>query len=244
MRNIKCVIAYDGSGFSGWQVQAGARTVQGVVEDAVSTIVGHPVRVTASGRTDAGVHALGQVIHFPTGSAVPLEGLIRGVNSVLPGDVAVQSAVDAPLDFHARYMARSKTYVYVMDTSPLRNPFLDRYALHVGAPLDVGAMGAAASLLKGEHDFASFRATGTEVKSTVRTITAAEVFMKGYKVYVWMQGSGFLRHMVRNIVGTLLLVGRGRIDPAGMQRIVEQRDRSHAGPTAPPQGLYLAGVDY
>jgi len=105
-------------------------------------------------------------------------------------------------------------------------------------------MGAAASLLKGEHDFASFQATGTEVKSTVRTITAAAVFMKGYKVYVWMQGSGFLRHMVRNIVGTLLLVGRGRIDPAGMQRIVEQRDRSHAGPTAPPQGLYLAGVDY
>ena len=243
-RNIKCVIAYDGSGYSGWQVQAGDRTVQGVMEEALVKVLGHAVRVTASGRTDAGVHALGQAINFTTGSTIPLKGFLRGLNAVLPCDVAVLSAEDVPLDFHARYMARSKTYLYVMDTSLVRNPFLDRYALHVGMPLNGEAMRSAAHILKGEHDFASFQAAGSEVKTTVRTIMASEVAIKGHRVYLWMQGSGFLRHMVRNIAGTLLLVGRGKLDPQDMQRIMALHDRSHAGPTAPPQGLYLAGVEY
>ncbi|HWR68409.1 MAG TPA: tRNA pseudouridine(38-40) synthase TruA [Desulfomonilia bacterium] len=244
MRNIKCVIAYDGSGYMGWQTQAGVRTVQGVVEHAIEKVLGHPVRVVASGRTDTGVHALGQVMNFPTGTTVPVQGLLRGLNSVLPGDVAVLSAEDAAPEFHARTMARNKTYVYVLDTSPVRNPFLDRYALHVGGPLDGNAMREAAHLLTGEHDFASFQATGSGVKTTVRTITTSEVAINGDKLYVWMQGSGFLRHMVRNIVGTLLLVGQGRLEPADMHRIMALRDRRHAGPTAQPQGLYLMGVAY
>ena len=244
MRNIKCVIAYDGSGYSGWQVQTGDRTVQGPVEEALATILGHPVRVTASGRTDAGVHALGQVINFTTGTSIPLQGLLRGLNAVLPGDVAIQSAMDAPQDFHARYTARSKTYMYVMDTAPVRNPFLQRYVLHVGIPLDSEAMRTAAHQLKGEHDFASFQAVGSDVKNTVRTILASEVVVKGDRVYLWMQGSGFLRHMVRNIAGTLLQIGRGKFVPDDMQKIMELRDRRNAGPTAPPQGLYLVGVEY
>lgn len=244
MRNIKCVIAYDGTGYCGWQMQAGDRTVQGVVEDALSAILKHPVRVTASGRTDAGVHALGQVINFTTGTGIPVQGMLRGLNSILPDDVAVLSACEAAMDFHARFHARSKTYAYVMDTTPVRNPFVQRYALHVGGPLDVEAMRAAAHSLEGEHDFASFQAAGSEVRTTVRTLYISEVIMKEDKVYLWMQGSGFLRHMVRNIAGTLLLVGRRRLDPADMHGIMALRDRSRAGPTAPPQGLYLVGVAY
>jgi len=244
MRNIKIEIAYDGAGFSGWQAQAKDRTVQSVVENALTIILGHPVRVTAAGRTDAGVHALGQVINFTTGSSIPLQGLLKGLNSVLPGDVAILSTCDVPMAFHARYSAKSKTYVYVMDISPIRNPFLQRYSLHVGVPLDTDAMLSASHLLMGEHDFASFQAAGSEVKTTVRTITAAEVVTKGDRVYIWMQGSGFLRHMVRNIAGTLLQIGLGRLDPPDMQRIMDLHDRSHAGPTTQPQGLYLVRVDY
>lgn len=244
MRNIRSVIAYDGSGFMGWQIQTGVRTVQGVLEQAIQKVQGHPVRVIGSGRTDTGVHAMGQVMNFFTDSSIPTQGLLRGLNSVLPGDVAVLSAEDADADFHARAMARSKTYVYVLDMAPVRNPFLDRYALHVGKTLDTEAMREAVHVLCGEHDFSSFQAAGSEVKTTVRTITVSEVAVRGYKVYVWMQGSGFLRHMVRNIVGTLVLVGKGRLKPEDMKRILDLHDRSHAGPTARPQGLYLMGVEY
>lgn len=244
MRNIKCEIAYDGSGYVGWQLQAEGRTVQATVEGSLETILGHPVRVAAAGRTDAGVHALGQVINFSTVSSIPLQGLARGLNSVLPGDVAVLRAEEAPHDFHARYMAISKTYVYVIDTAPIRTPFLQRYVLHVGMSLDVDAMRSAAQMLVGEHDFASFQAAGSRVKTTVRSISVSDVFRKGHRVYVWMQGSGFLRHMVRNVTGTLLQVGTGRRDPSDMRKIMDLKDRRHAGPTAPPQGLYLVGVEY
>jgi tRNA pseudouridine38-40 synthase len=244
MRNIKSVLSYDGSGFKGWQVQAGVRTVQETVETALQQLLKHQVRVTASGRTDAGVHALGQVVHFFTGSSIPPDGLLRGLNAVLPRDVAVRSVEDVPPEFHARFMAKEKTYAYVLHTAAVRNPFLDRYALHVGRPLDGGAMREALGTLVGEHDFASFQGVGSGVKTTVRTISAADLVEKGDRVYVWMQGSGFLRHMVRNIVGTLLVVGERRREPADMRRILDLRDRTQAGPTAPPQGLYLVGVAY
>jgi tRNA pseudouridine38-40 synthase len=244
MRNIKCVIAYDGSGFFGWQIQDNARTVQATIEEGLGAVLGHKVRVIASGRTDTGVHAFAQVINFPTESTIPTDGLVRGLNSVLPGDVAVLSAENAAPEFHARFMAKGKTYVYVMHVSPVRNPFLDRYALHVKRPLDVDAMRESAGLLLGEHDFASFQAAGSPVKTTRRVITASEVSPKGDKVYFRMQGSGFLRHMVRNIAGTLLLVGSGKLSPQDMQGILALKDRGFAGPTAPPQGLYLVGVDY
>jgi len=244
MRNIKCVIAYDGAGFFGWQIQDGARTVQETIEGALHLILSHPVRVIASGRTDTGVHAFAQVINFPTQSAIPTDGLVRGLNSILPGDIAVLSAEDAAPEFHARYMAKSKTYVYVMDTSPVRDPFLERYALHVKGPLDSGSMQEAAGFLLGEHDFASFKAAGSPVKTTTRIITTSEVIKTGNKMFFWMQGSGFLRHMVRNIVGTLLLVGKGKLVPEDLQRIMALKDRAFAGPTAPPQGLYLVSVEY
>jgi len=228
----------------GWQIQLGVRTVQQTMERALLEILGHRVRVTASGRTDAGVHAFAQAINFLTESSIPTEGLLRGLNSVLPGDVAVLSAQDAPLDFHARYMARSKTYAYVIDLSPVRNPFLERYALHQRGPLDCPSMQKAARFFLGEHDFTSFQGSGSSVKSTRRTISVSEVAQNNEKVIFIMQGSGFLRHMVRNIVGTIILVGKGKLAPEAIEHIIAQRDRSYAGPTAPPQGLYLVGVDY
>jgi tRNA pseudouridine38-40 synthase len=244
MRNIKSVIAYDGAAFMGWQIQDGVRTVQETMEEALRVILGHPVRVIASGRTDAGVHAFAQVINFPTEARIPTDGLIRGLNTILPGDVAVLSAEDAAPEFHAQQMAKAKTYVYVMDISPIRNPFLARYVLHEKGPLDCAAMHEAACYFLGEHDFASFQGAGSPVKTTIRCITTSEVLQKGNKVFFCMQGSGFLRHMVRNIVGTLLQVGKGKRAPTDIQRIMAMKDRSFAGPTAPPQGLYLVGVEY
>ncbi len=244
MRNIKCVIAYDGSAFMGWQIQVGVRTVQETMEKALKEILGHTLRVTASGRTDAGVHAFAQVINFQTDSSIPIHGLVHGLNSVLPGDVAVNSAEEVPPEFHSRYMARSKMYAYVIDLSPTRNPFVERYALQEKGPLDCASMQEAAGIFLGEHDFASFQASGSAVKTTSRIITVSEVFQTGRKVIFCMQGSGFLRHMVRNIVGTLLLVGKGKIPPQAMEQIMAQRNRSSAGPTAPAQGLYLVGVYY
>ena len=244
IRNLKLVIAYDGSEFMGWQIQPDVRTLQETVEKALGEILGHPTRIIASGRTDAGVHAFGQVINFHTKSTIPIDGLIRGLNAILPGDVSVRSAEDVDPDFHSRYNAKKKSYVYVIDTQDVRNPFLDRYAFHEKYSLDIPAMREAARYILGEHDFTSFLASGSSVKTTVRNITVSEVITHGEKVLFWIQGSGFLRYMVRNIVGTLLLVGRGRRAPEDMECIIALKDRSCAGPTAPPQGLYLIGVEY
>lgn len=243
-RNIKLVIAYDGSGYLGWQIQPGARTLQDTVEKALERILGHPIRIYASGRTDAGVHAFGQVINFHTPSAIPLDGLLRGLNSILPVDISVLNAEEAAPGFHAQFQARKKTYAYVIDTGPVRSPFLDRYAFHERSALDASAMGASTGYLLGEHDFTSFLASGSSVKTTVRTITLSEIITLRNKVVFLIQGSGFLRYMVRNIVGTLLLVGRGKLPPEEMERIIARKDRKFAGPTAPPQGLYLVNVEY
>jgi len=244
MRNIRLVIAYDGSGYLGWQIQPGVRTLQDTVEKGLETILGNPVRIYASGRTDTGVHAFGQVVNFHTPSSIPVDGLLRGLNSILPGDISVLSAEEADLDFHAQFQAKKKTYVYVIDTGPLRSPFLDRYALHEKYALDAEAMRASARFLLGEHDFTSFLASGSSVKTTVRNITISEIITRGNMVLFLIQGSGFLRYMVRNIVGTLLLVGRGKLPPEEIERIIARKDRGFAGPTAPPQGLYLVNVEY
>ncbi len=207
-------------------------------------MLGGPVRVTAAGRTDAGVHALGQVVNFTVRSRIPADGLLRGLNAMLPDDVSVTAVEEAPLDFHARYSAIGKTYLYAFSTSPARNPLRDRYACHVGRPLDVGAMAQAADFLVGTHDFASFRASGSQVATTVRDVRVCEVLSRDDMVYLWIDGGGFLRHMVRNIAGTLHQVGTGRLDPTDVLDILRARDRSKAGPTAPPQGLFLVRVTY
>ncbi|MGC9323386.1 MAG: tRNA pseudouridine(38-40) synthase TruA [Desulfomonilia bacterium] len=244
IRNLKCVLAYDGSSFMGWQIQPGVRTVQETCESALKRILCHEVRVIAAGRTDTGVHALHQVINLRTPNPIPPGGLMRALNSTLPGDVSVLSIHDVSPDFHARTCAQSKTYVYVMDTSVHPNPLLSRYALSVRGNIDITAMQEAAASLTGRRDFSSFQGAGSSVKTSIREVMVSDVFTKGSRIMYRIQGSGFLRHMVRNIVGTLLMVGTGSLIPEDMGRILEMRHRSHAGPTAPPQGLYLVGVEY
>jgi tRNA pseudouridine38-40 synthase len=243
-RNIKLTLAYDGSAFQGWQTQATGRTVQGVLEEALAKILGGAPRTIAAGRTDAGVHALGQVANVRTSSTITAEALKRALNALLPEDLVVKAVMDVRDDFHARYLAKSKRYVYIIDASPDPSPFLSRYSLKVDYPLDMPSMQHAAGCFIGEHDFASFMAAGSPVKSSIRQVTVSELALKGDRLYYIIEGSGFLRHMVRNIVGTLLMVGRGNLRPEDISVIIASRDRSKAGPTAPPQGLYLAAVNY
>ncbi len=244
MRNMKIVLAYDGTAFHGWQFQTGLRTVQETVERCLQKILGHEVRVTAAGRTDAGVHALGQVINVLTPSRIPADGLLKALNSVFPSDLSAREVCQVSIDFNARYLAQSKIYVYIIDTSEIISPFLSRYVMHLPGVLDVDAMVQAAYLLEGEHDFSSFMGAGSSVKTTVRRILAFKIFGKGPRVYFCIQGSGFLRHMVRNIVGTLIPVGRGAMKLKDVERILALNDRTQAGPTAPPHGLYLVDVVY
>lgn len=244
MRNLKITLAYDGSAFHGWQIQPGFRTVQETVEHCLHKILGHAVRVTASGRTDAGVHALGQVINFRTPSKIPEEGLLKALNSLLPSDLSARDVLEVAPDFHARKMALSKKYVYVIDTSGIRSPFLSRYVFHLPGALDVHAMRRSIEMLNGEQDFSSFMGAGSSVKTTVRKILATGILERDSRVFFYIQGSGFLRHMVRNIMGTLIQVGRSMLAPEDMERILALKDRTHAGPTAPPQGLYLVEVCY
>jgi tRNA pseudouridine38-40 synthase len=244
VRNLKIILAYDGAGFHGWQLQPGLRTVQETVENSLEKILSHDVRVTASGRTDAGVHAFGQVINFFTPVSIPEKGLVKAMNSVFPSDIAPVEVKEVDPTFNARYMAKSKAYTYVIETAELFSPFLSRYALHLPGRLDIEAMSISAKMIEGEHDFSSFMAAGSTVKTTRRRIQAAEIACRNSQVFFFIKGSGFLRHMVRNIVGTLILVGQGEMVPDEIMRIIACRDRAFAGPTAPPQGLYLVGVDY
>lgn len=243
-RNIKITLAYDGSGFMGWQVQDDVRTVQGVLEECLNKLLGDAERVIAAGRTDAGVHAFGQVVNVRTAATIPAPALKRALNGSLPKDISIIYVEDVSDDFHARYMAKSKQYVYIIDTSALRSPLLAHYVLQVDYHLDISAMQQAARYIIGKHDFAAFMGVGSPTKTTRRQISVSEVIGRGSRIYYYIEGSGFLRHMVRNIVGTLLVVGRKDMAPGDMLRIIACSDRAKAGPTAPPQGLYLVGVNY
>jgi len=250
MRNLKVILSYDGADFSGWQVQPDAVTVQGTLASAIGRITGEKVLPQGSGRTDAGVHALAQVMTFVTESSVPTENFLKALNDILPASVRVTEVVEAPADFHARHSARAKTYRYRIYRESICPPFLARYVWHYPYPLREDAMVQAASLVAGEHDFTSFAAVDPErgrddsPVSNVRTIFSSAWDRDGAELIYTVRGSGFLHHMVRNLVGTFILVGRGTLQPEDMQRILNARSRSAAGATAPASGLYLVKVEY
>jgi tRNA pseudouridine38-40 synthase len=250
MRNLKIVLAYDGSEFSGWQVQPDAATIQGTLASAVGRITGEKVLPQGSGRTDAGVHALAQVATFATASPVPAENMVKALNDILPSSIRILQACEVPAEFHARKSARAKTYRYRMYREAICPPFLARYVWHYPYPLDQDAMRQAAALVVGEHDFTSFAAVDPErghedgPASNVRQIFLSGWEREGTEFVYTVRGSGFLHHMVRNLVGTFVLTGKGTLKPEDMIRILAARDRSTAGATVPASGLYLVSVEY
>ena len=244
MRNLKLLLAYDGTDFSGWQRQPDRRTVQQDLESAIGRLTGVESRTEASGRTDAGVHALGQVVHFHTASDHPPEVFRKALNAMLARDVRVLDAVEVPQAFHATIDARSKVYRYVIDNGPVADPFRLRYSHHLYHRLDVDAMALAALALVGRHDFHSFETHWPNRTSSVRTITHVAVNRMNDSVWVDVEADGFLYNMVRSITGTLVEVGKGRWPETKVAEALAAEDRREAGPTAPPQGLFLVRVRY
>jgi tRNA pseudouridine38-40 synthase len=250
MRNLKLILSYDGTGFAGWQVQPDAVTVQGTLASAIGRITGEKVLPQASGRTDAGVHALAQVVTFVTESSVPTANFVKALNDNLPAEVRVLEVEEAAADFHARHSAKAKTYRYRIYRAGICSPFLARYVWHYPFPLDEGAMIHAAGEVEGEHDFTSFAAVDPERSregmpvSNVRTIFSSNWERQADELVYTVRGSGFLHHMVRNLVGTFIVVGKGTLHPGDVTRILEARNRSAAGATAPAGGLYLVDVEY
>jgi tRNA pseudouridine38-40 synthase len=249
MRNLKLILSYDGSEFAGWQVQPDAVTVQGTLASAIGRITGENVSPQGSGRTDAGVHALAQVATFVTESSVPAANFVKALNDILPASVRVLEAEEAALDFHARKSARGKTYRYRIYRAAICPPFLAGYVWHYPYPLDEPAMVQAAGLVEGEHDFTSFAAVDPERSaaapvSNIRRIFASTWERQGDEFVYTVKGSGFLHHMVRNLAGTFILVGKGTLRAEDVTRVLEARNRSAAGATAPASGLYLVNVEY
>jgi len=253
MPAFKITLAYDGTDFVGWQRQASGSSIQGVLEAVLRELDGRHVDVIGAGRTEAGVHATGQVASFSLERAIDARTLARAVNAHLPQQIRVMSAVEAAPDFHARFDARSKTYRYRIWNHHAMSPFDRPYAWHLVGPLDVDAMADAARRVEGAHDFAAFQAAGSEAKTTVRTVLSSRLQAAdgGLRIDCGMgaiayeiKGEGFLRHMVRAIVGSLVEVGRGRREPAWIDEVIASRDRTRAGPTAPAHGLFLASVEY
>jgi tRNA pseudouridine38-40 synthase len=247
MRTIKLTLAYDGTGYAGWQSQPDRRTLQDTLEQALARIVGHGLRVAASGRTDAGVHALGQVVSFETESALSTDVLARALAAELPRDMAIVSAEEAPAGFHARRDAQSKRYRYVIRDGRVPSVFERNYAWQVWRPLDDGAIVRSASALVGTHDFSSFETTGSPRASSVRTVSALDVQRDAAdadRLLIEVEANGFLYNMVRSMVGTLVEVGWHARDESWPAEVLAARDRSAAGRTAPAQGLFLLWVKY
>lgn len=266
VRNLKLTLSYDGSEFAGWQVQPGLATIQGTLASAIGRLTGENVLPQGSGRTDAGVHALAQVASFTTASPIPIDNWVKALNDILPASIRVLEIAEAAADFHARKSVRAKTYRYRMYRGAVCPPFLARYVWHYPFPLEEAAMADAARLVVGEHDFTSFAAadperlkrveedrhlehrgaqsnTDREV-SNVRTIFSSLWARESDELIYTVRGNGFLHHMVRNLVGTFLLIGKGTLTAENVQRILASRNRSTAGPTAPANGLYLVNVEY
>jgi len=270
VRNLRLILAYDGADLAGWQVQPGRTTVQGALASAIGRLSGENVLPQGSGRTDAGVHALAQVASFATTSTIPTENWMKALNDSLPASIRVLEVTEAAPEFHARKSARAKTYRYRIHRGAICPPFLARYVWHYPYPLEESAMVAAARVVVGEHDFTSFAAVdaerverlaaGEKVQTTtdrtsnvsptndrptnVRTIFASSWTREGEELIYTVRGNGFLHHMVRNLVGTFLLVGKGTVSLEDLRRILEARERNAAGATAPASGLYLVEVEY
>jgi tRNA pseudouridine38-40 synthase len=259
MRNLKLILSYDGSEFYGWQVQPGLLTVQGTLASAIGRITGEKVLPQGSGRTDAGVHALAQVMTFVTESSVPTANFLKALNDILPASIRVLEVAEVPKEFHARHSARAKTYRYRMIRASICSPFLARYVWHYPYALDEEAMNRAAALVVGEHDFTSFAAVDPEPEREGKTASASpspsppgnvrRIFSSawersGDELIYTVRGSGFLHHMVRNLVGTFILVGKATVQFEDVTRILLAQSRSAAGPTAPASGLLLVEVEY
>jgi tRNA pseudouridine38-40 synthase len=265
VRNLRLTLSYDGAEFAGWQVQPGRTTVQGALASAIGRLSGENVLPQGSGRTDAGVHALAQVASFATASMIPTENWMKALNDNLPASIRVLEVTEAAPEFHARKSARAKTYRYRIYRGAICPPFLARYVWHYPYPLEESAMVAAARVVVGEHDFTSFAAVDAErrermaagekvhttsIRTTnisptnVRTIFASSWTREGEELIYTVRGNGFLHHMVRNLVGTFLLVGKGTVSLEDLRGILEARERTAAGATAPASGLYLVEVEY
>ncbi|MBB6216851.1 tRNA pseudouridine38-40 synthase [Anaerosolibacter carboniphilus] len=244
MKNVKLTIEYDGTGFHGWQRQDHHRTVQEEVEKALEKIIKKRITIHGSGRTDAGVHGLGQVASFKEDFTIPIDKIPLAVNALLPDDVAIRNAEEVSLDFHARYSAVGKRYIYKIYNRPLRSPLQRNYAYFVPTELNLDAIKKASSFFIGEHDFKAFMASGSSIKDTVRRIHRLHVYQEQDMLTIEVEGNGFLYNMVRIMAGTLVDIGKSKISPENIPQIISSGDRTKAGHTAPPQGLYLAEVYY
>jgi tRNA pseudouridine38-40 synthase len=245
-RNIKLILEYDGTNYHGWQSQAGSGrpTIQDTLEQALKTLTKEDCKTYSSGRTDAGVHAFGHVVNFQTQHTIPSEAWAPALNHFLPDDIRVLVSAEVPLDFHARYSALGKIYKYRILNRRAPTSLYRNYAWHVSLRLNLKKMRQAASCLVGEHDFSTFRSSGCGAKTPVRTLKKADIKKSGDFLDIWLEADSFLQYMVRNITGTLVEVGLGRFSPDDVERMLKSRDRTLAGRTAPPQGLYLVTVFY
>ncbi len=244
MRNIKLTIEYDGKDFNGWQKQPTKLNIQGTIEQAIKQITGEDVELNASGRTDAGVHALGQVANFKTNSQIPIEKFAIAINSKLKRSIVIKKAEEVDERFHSRLSCKKKTYRYIINNSPEGTAIYRNLETHIPQKLDLSQMKKVIKYFEGEHDFKAFKASGTSSKSSVRTIYKADIYQENEKIFIEITGNGFLYNMVRIIVGTLVEVGLGKIKPEKIIDIIQQGKRENAGKTFPPNGLYLLKVMY
>jgi len=244
MRNIKLTIEYDGTNHAGWQVQKNAKTIQEVLEDALRKILQRKVVLYSSGRTDSGVHAQAQVANFKSDTKLSCDSIVRALNSCLPEDIAIKKAQDVPLSFHSRFSAKSKLYRYTILNSKTRSPLARHFSCHIPYKLDIKAMRLAAKHIIGRRDFKSFQATDKIKRPSVRTIKNISIKKPGDFIYIDVEADGFLYRMVRNIVGTLLDAGRGKIRHNDVKAVIKTCDRTKSGPTAKPLGLCLIKVKY
>lgn len=243
-RNISLVLEYDGTNYHGWQCQPNTITLQEMVQQSIERILDHPVKIYAAGRTDTGVHALGQVINFLTEKSIDITSIMKGLNSILPGDIRVKDIREVEESFHARYSAKSKSYIYCIANTRYHTPFNLRYSWHIPYAINARLMNESMKKLIGVHDFSSFKKKNEMYKRHEREVLRAGVKRRGDFIYVFIEATGFLRYMVRNIVGTLVLVGEARMSKEDFTAILQSRDRVNAGPTAPPQGLFLRRIRY